>query len=58
MSWEQDITQLLQEAQEMAVRFDIEQNLTQQQEETARTNIGYVITTTLIEKNKYKVNLV
>lgn len=56
-SWEQDISELLQEAQSIAVRFDVEQELTVSQQATARHNIGIEATATNVGGNDYKLTL-
>jgi hypothetical protein len=53
--WEQEITELLQEAQDIAVRFDIEQDLTSTQESKARNNIGITTTANNISCDDYKI---
>ena len=57
MSWEQDISQLLQTLEKAAVRFDIEQDLTETQQEIAKANISYGASTSQIEGNDYKITL-
>ena len=58
MSWQQDISQLLTELEETAVRFDIVQDLTVTQKNTAKTNIGfYGASATQIEADNYKINM-
>lgn len=55
MSWEQDISQLLQDLEEAAVRFDIEQDLNSTEKQTARTNISFGATATQITGDDYKI---
>lgn len=55
-SWEQEITELLQEAQDIAVRFDIEQKLTNNQKQTSRTNIGITASATVIADDDYQIS--
>ena len=54
-SWEQEITELLQEAQEISVRFDTAQDLTDAQKGTARNNIDATTTATNVSGNDYKI---
>lgn len=56
MSWEQEISAQLQEAQ-IAVRFDIQQQLTDTEKATARNNISIGATATLISGNDYKITI-
>lgn len=55
MSWEQEISEELQEVQDVAVRFDIPQELTSTQKTTARTNIDYGATASNISGDDYKI---
>jgi hypothetical protein len=55
MSWEQEISNKLQEAQSIAVRFDVEQYLTDAQKNTARNNIATTATATNVSGNDYKI---
>ena len=55
MSWEQDISQLLQDLEEATVRFDIEQDLNSTEKQTARTNISFGATATQITGDDYKI---
>ena len=55
MSWEQAISQLLQDLEEAAVRFDIEQDLNSTEKQTARTNISFGATATQITGDDYKI---
>ena len=55
MAWQDDISALLQEAQDISVRFDIEQQLTEQEKAQARNNIGFAVTSTNLEKHDYKI---
>ena len=57
MSWEQDISQLLQELEEAAVRFDIEQELTSVEKSTARTNVGFGASASQIEGTDFKITM-
>lgn len=57
MSWEQDISQLIQSLENAVVRFDIEQELTSTQKSTARINIGFGVTETQIKGNDYKITM-
>jgi hypothetical protein len=57
MSWEQDISEKLQEVQDVAVRFDIPQDLNNTEKTTARTNIGIGATATLNGGDDYKITL-
>ena len=54
-SWETEITELLQEAQEIAVRFDVAQELTNAQKGTARNNIGINATVTNVSGDDFKI---
>jgi hypothetical protein len=56
-SWETEIAELLQEAQEIAVMFDIDQSLTQTEKIRAKNNIGIGTTVTNISGDDYKVEL-
>ena len=56
MSWEQDISQKLTELEGAAVRFDVTQNLTRTQKNTAKLNIGFSgASATQIEDQDYEV---
>ena len=56
MSWEQDISQLLQTLTESAVRFDVVQELDNTQKSTAKDNIGFNgASATQIEGQDYKI---
>lgn len=55
MSWEQEITQELDEMKNAALRFDVEQNLTNTEKTTAKSNIGFGTSVALIEDNNYKI---
>jgi hypothetical protein len=57
MSWEQDISEQLQEVQDVAVRFDIPQELDNTEKATARSNIGIGATATLISGDDYKITI-
>ena len=59
MSWEQDMTQKIQELENTPVaRFDIVQTLTNTQKNTAKTNIGFVgASATQIEGQDYKITM-
>lgn len=54
--WEQEITELLQEAQSIAVRFDIKQELTETEQQRAKDNIGIASSATLISGDDYKID--
>lgn len=56
MSWEQEISELLQEAQEMAVRFDIQQQLTSTEKARAKANIDISASASQISGNDYKIS--
>ena len=56
-SWEQEITELLQEAEDAPVRFDVPQEQTNAKKQTARTNIGIGATASNISGNDYKITL-
>lgn len=57
MSWEQEITEQLQEVSDMAVRFDIQQDLTSAEKSQAKSNVGIGATATQISGNDYKITL-
>ena len=57
MSWEQEISEQLQEVQDVAVRFDIDQDLTSEEGARARANIGIGASATLISDSDYKITL-
>ena len=54
-SWEQEITEKLQEVQSIAVRFDIQQELTTTQKETARRNISIGSSAANISDDDYRI---
>lgn len=56
-SWQQEITSLLQEAQSIAVRSDIKQELTETEKETARANIGITSSATVISDDDFSINI-
>ena len=56
-SWEQDITELLQELQSMTVRFDIAQELTEEEKARARNNISTGATATQVSGDNYKITI-
>lgn len=55
MSWEQEISEKLQEAQSIAVRFDTEQALSEAQKNTAKNNVGVIVTVTQTSGEDYKI---
>lgn len=57
MSWEQDISEQLQEVQDVAVRFDIPQDLDNTEKARARSNIGFASAATLISGDDYKITV-
>lgn len=58
MSWEQDISQEIETLEQAAVRFDTEQNLTNTEKNTAKTNIGFIgATATQIDNNNYRITM-
>ena len=57
MSWEQDISKKLQELQDISVRFDIDQELTETEKARARSNISIGSSATVITGNDYKITL-
>lgn len=57
MPWEQEISSLLQQAQNIAVRFDMAQPLTDAQKKRARDNISYNATATNISGDDYKITI-
>ena len=46
---------MLQEAQSIAVRFDEEQTLTEAQKNTAKNNVGVIVTVTQTTGEDYKI---
>lgn len=57
MSWEQEISELLGMLENAALRFDVTQNLTSAQKNTAKDNIGFEATATQIEGTDYKITM-
>ena len=57
MGWEEEITAMLQEVESETVRFDIDQALTETQQNRARNNIDIKTTATEIENGNYKIEL-
>lgn len=57
MSWEHDITEKLQELQSISVRFDIAQELTEEEKATARNNITIGSSATNISGDNYKITI-
>lgn len=56
MSWEQEITQKIQEMQSKAVRYDKPQELSNEQKQTAKTNISLAgATAEQISGNNYRI---
>lgn len=55
MSWEQQISDLLQEAQSIAVMFNVDQGLSNTQKQTAQNNIGTTTTAAVVSGDDYKV---
>jgi len=55
MSWQEDISSKLQQASEIAVRFDMEQELTAAQKQTAKNNVGVDATASNISGDDYKI---
>ena len=58
MSWEQNIIQQLENLENAAVRFDIQQDLSTAQKTTAKANVGISASATQIEGNDYKLTFV
>lgn len=56
-SWTAQINATIATVQAGAVRFDASQTLTDQQKQTARSNIGVAATVSLISGDQYRVNL-
>jgi hypothetical protein len=56
-SWEQEITEELQAVQDVAVRFDIPQQLTTIQKSTAKGNISIGSSASIISDDDYKITL-
>lgn len=54
-SWTQEIAELLQEAQRIAVQYNIEQTLTETEKQRARNNIDIKATATNVSGNDYKI---
>lgn len=57
MPWEQEISELLQEAENTPVRFDVQQEQTNAKKQTARTNIGIGASASNISGDDYKITL-
>jgi hypothetical protein len=57
MSWEQDITEQLQEASNAVVRFDIQQEHNNTDKARARNNIGIGASATQISGDDYKIKI-
>ena len=57
MSWENTISELLQDLESISVRFDIQQNLTETQKQTAKDNIEIGATVTQTTGDDYKITL-
>lgn len=57
MSWEEDISKKIQQLEEAAVRFDIDQHLNNTQKQTAKNNIEIGSTATLISGDNYKITI-
>lgn len=55
--WEQEISELLQELQEISVRYDIEQELTDAEKARARSNISIGATATQVSGDDYKITI-
>lgn len=55
MSWEQDITEELQQAENAAVRFDVEQHPSVTEQNRAKSNIGIGSVVTQISGDDYKI---
>lgn len=55
MSWEQEISDLLQQAQSIAVMFNVDQGLSNTQKQTAQNNIGTTTTASVVSGDDYKV---
>jgi hypothetical protein len=55
VSWEQDISRLLESLENAAIRFDIDQHLNGTEKATARNNIEIGATATQIEGNDYEI---
>jgi hypothetical protein len=55
MSWEQEISQKLQEAQNIAIRFDIVQQLTETQKATACANVDATATAAVVSGDDYRI---
>ena len=57
MSWEQDISKKIDELENSAVRFDVQQHLSNTQKLTAKTNIEIGSSAKQIEGDNYKITL-
>lgn len=55
--WEQAIAEKLQELNSIAVRFDIEQELTDAEKARARNNISAGATATQVSGDNYKITI-
>ena len=52
-AWEKEISEKLQEAQSIAVRFDVAQSLTEAEKTLAKNNVGITVTTTQVTGDDY-----
>ena len=57
MSWEQQISQLLEQLQNMTVRFDIVQQLTEAQKNQAKSNMDIGSSFTSLGGGDYRITL-
>lgn len=57
MSWEQDLSILLQQLESMTVRFDIPQELNDTEKARAKSNMGITATATKLTGNDYKITI-
>lgn len=57
MSWEQDISGMLQELKDKPVRYDIDQERSEEDKARARNNISIGATATQISGDDYKIEL-
>lgn len=57
MSWEQQISEKLQELQSISVRYDVEQALSDAEKTRARNNIAIGSSATNVSGNDYKISI-
>lgn len=57
MSWEHEIIEKIDELENAVVRFDVNQQLSETEKLTAKTNIGFHATSTQVSGDNYKIVL-